>query len=69
MRRRRGETIEADNEEEYLKILYQKDEQNENLSKRRKKSQKIIIEEDEDEDEYNLLKPNSNFFWKKGHFL
>ena len=62
MRRRRGETIEADNEEEYLKILYQKDEQNENLSKRRKKSQKIIIEEDEDEDEYNLLKPNSNFF-------
>ena len=26
MRRRRGETIEADNEEEYLKILYQKEE-------------------------------------------
>ena len=67
MRRRRGETIEADNEEEYLKILYQKDEQNENLSERRKKSQKIIIEEeeDEDEDEYNLLKPCSNYFLEK----
>ena len=67
MRRRRIDAIEAENEEEYLKILAKKDEINDNLSSRRKRNKKkfIEIEEDENEDEYDLLKSNSNYILEK----
>ena len=43
MRRRRIEAIEAENEEEFLKILAKKDEINDNLSSRRKRNKKNYL--------------------------
>ena len=67
MRRRRIEAIEAENEEEFLKILAKKDEINDNLSSRRKRNKKKFLEinEDENDDEYDLLKSNSNYVLEK----